>query len=67
MSFEQQIQQYKAQSGAFDISTQGQLFLQNVSSNDQKLSEINVQRSVMNDLQGQLESHTNLSGNHREF
>ena len=63
-AIEQQIQQYKAQSGAFDISTQGQLFLQNVSSNDQKLSEINVQLSVMNDLQGQLESHTNLSGNH---
>jgi len=61
---EQQIQQYKAQSGAFDISTQGQLFLQNVSSNDQKLSEINVQLSVINDLQGKLKSDTDLSGNH---
>ena len=61
---EQQIQQYKANSGAFDISTQGQLFLQNVSSNDQKLSEINVQLSVINDLQGQLESNNNLSVNH---
>jgi len=62
---EQKIQQYKAQSGAFDISTQGQLFLQNVSANDQKLGEINVQLSVMNDLQGQLESNTNFSsGNH---
>ncbi len=61
---EQQIQQYKANSGAFDISTQGQLFLQNVSSNDQKLSEINVQLSVINDLQGQLESNNNLSLNH---
>ena len=63
-AIEQQIQQYKAKSGAFDISTQGQLFLQNVSSNDQKLSEINVQLSLMNDLQGQLESNTNVSGNH---
>lgn len=61
---EQKIQQYKASSGAIDISTQGQLFLQNVSANDQKLSEINVQLSVMNDLQDQLESSTNLSGNH---
>ncbi len=61
---EQQIQQYKANSGAFDISTQGQLFLQNVSSNDQKLSDINVQLSVINDLQGQLESNNNLSVNH---
>ena len=63
-AIEQQIQQYKAKSGAFDISTQGQLFLQNVSSNDQKLSQINVQLSLMNDLEGQLESNTNLSGNH---
>jgi capsular exopolysaccharide synthesis family protein len=63
-TIEQQIQQYKAQSGAFDISTQGQLFLQNVSSNDQKLGEINVQLSLMNDLQSQLENNTSLSGNH---
>jgi capsular exopolysaccharide synthesis family protein len=63
-AIEQQIQQYKAQSGAFDISTQGQIFLQNVSANDQKLSEINVQLSVMNDLQGKLETNTNLSENH---
>jgi len=63
-NIEQEIQQYKAQSGAFDISTQGQLFLQNVSANDQKLSEINVQLSVMNDLQGQLQSNSSLSGNH---
>ena len=63
-TIEQQIQQYKAQSGAFDISTQGQLFLQNVTSNDQKLGEINVQLSLMNDLQSQLESNTSLSGNH---
>jgi capsular exopolysaccharide synthesis family protein len=60
---EQEIQQYKAKSGAFDISTQGQLFLQNVSANDQKLSEINVQLSVINDLQGQLEKNANFSGN----
>ena len=63
-TIEQQIQQYKAQSGAFDISTQGQLFLQNVSSNDQKLGEINVQLSLMNDLQSQLDNNTSLSGNH---
>lgn len=61
---EQKIQQYKAQSGAVDISTQGQLFLQNVSSNDQKLSEINVQLSVMNALEAQLENNSSLSGKH---
>lgn len=61
---EQKIQQYKARSGAVDISTQGQLFLQNVSTNDQKLSEINVQLAVMNTLENQLDNNANLSGKH---
>jgi tyrosine-protein kinase Etk/Wzc len=52
-SIEQKIQQYKAGSEAVDISTQGQLFLQNVSANDQKLSDVNMQLSVIN----QLENH----------
>jgi capsular exopolysaccharide synthesis family protein len=52
-AIEQKIQQYKAGSEAVDISTQGQLFLQNVSANDQKLSDVNMQLSVIN----QLENH----------
>src|SRR6185312_10958680 len=42
-SIEKKIEQYKAGRGAVDISTQGQLYLQNVSANDQKLSEVNTQ------------------------
>lgn len=53
-SIEKKIQQYKVSSGAVDISTQGQLFLQNVSTNDQKLSDINLQLSVINQLEKQL-------------
>ena len=53
-SIEKKIQQYKASSGAVDISTQGQLFLQNVSTNDQKLSDINLQLSVINQLEKQV-------------
>jgi len=52
-NIEQKIQQYKAGSEAVDISAQGQLFLQNVSTNDQKLSDVNMQLSVIN----QLENH----------
>ena len=48
---ENKIQKYKANSGAVDISTQGQLFLQNVSANDQKLSDLTLQISVMNQLE----------------
>ena len=39
-TIEQKIQQYKAGSEAVDISTPGQLFLHNVSANDQKLSDV---------------------------
>jgi capsular exopolysaccharide synthesis family protein len=50
-SIEKRVQQYKSQQGAVDISEQGQLFLQNVSSNDQKLSEVNLQLSVLEQVE----------------
>jgi tyrosine-protein kinase Etk/Wzc len=50
-SIEKKVQQYKSGSGAVDVSTQGQLFLQNVSANDQKLSDYNIQLSVLNQVQ----------------
>jgi len=50
-SIEKKVQQYKSGQGAVDVSTQGQLFLQNVSANDQKLSEVNMQLSVLNQVQ----------------
>ena len=49
-SIERKIQQYKSGKGAVDIGTQGQLFLQNVSVNDQKLSEVNMQLSVLDEV-----------------
>ena len=50
-SIEKKIQQYKSQKGAVDVSSQGQLFLQNVSANDQKIGELNTQLSVLNQVQ----------------
>ena len=50
-SIEKKVQQYKSGKGAVDVGTQGQLFLQNVSANDQKLSEVNMQLSVLNQVQ----------------
>ncbi|WP_276372794.1 polysaccharide biosynthesis tyrosine autokinase [Chryseolinea sp. H1M3-3] len=61
-SIEQKIQQYKSSNGALDISSQGQLFLENVSSNDQKLSEINMQLAVLKHLRAQLLSKNNVGG-----
>ncbi len=50
-SIQKKIQQYKSGKGAVDIGTQGQLFLQNVSANDQKLSDVNMQISVLNQVE----------------
>lgn len=50
-SIEKKVQQYKSGKGAVDVGTQGQLFLQSVSVNDQKLSDINMQLSVLNQVQ----------------
>ena len=63
-NIERSIQQYKSKSGAVDISTQGQLYLQNVSTNDQKLSEINLQLSVINTLEQDLSEKNTSAGSH---
>ncbi|HVG13086.1 MAG TPA: polysaccharide biosynthesis tyrosine autokinase, partial [Flavisolibacter sp.] len=61
-SIERKIQQYKSGRNAIDISTQGQLFLQNVSTNDQKLSEVNMQLAVLNQVEKFVTSKDNSSG-----
>ncbi len=61
-TIEQKIQQYKAGSEAVDISTQGQLFLQNVSANDQKLSDVNMQLSVINQLENHIKTNSSNVG-----
>ncbi|MEO7046303.1 MAG: GumC family protein, partial [Ferruginibacter sp.] len=50
-SIEKKVQQYKSGKGAVDIGTQGQIFLSNVSSNDQKIGEVNAQLSILNQVQ----------------
>ncbi|RYE57487.1 MAG: polysaccharide biosynthesis tyrosine autokinase [Sphingobacteriales bacterium] len=50
-SIEQNLQQYRAKKGAIDISEQGKLFLQNVSQNDQKLSDVNMKLSVLGQIE----------------
>ncbi len=45
-SIEKKVQQFKSDNKAVDISTQGNLFLQNVSANDQKLGDVSTQIAV---------------------
>ncbi len=58
-SVQKREQQYKSSAGAVDIGTQGQLFLQNVSENDQKLSTVNTQISVLNQVESSVSSKNN--------
>lgn len=50
-AIEGKLQQYKAGRGAVDIGKQGQLYLENVSTNDKRLSDLNMQASVLNELE----------------
>lgn len=61
-SIERKIQQYKSGKDALDISSQGKLFLENVSSNDQKLSDINMQMAVLKQVQNYILSKNNSGG-----
>jgi capsular exopolysaccharide synthesis family protein len=61
---ERRVQQYKAGVGAVDISTQGKLYLENVSNNDQRLSEVNLQLSVINSLEKDISDNSTTAGSH---
>jgi tyrosine-protein kinase Etk/Wzc len=54
------LQQYKAGNGAVDISKQGQLYLENVSANDKKLNDINMQIGVLDQLEKSASSPGNV-------
>ncbi|MEO9021858.1 MAG: polysaccharide biosynthesis tyrosine autokinase, partial [Ginsengibacter sp.] len=61
-SIEKKVQQYKSARGAVDIGAQGQLYLQNVSANDQRLSEVNTQLSVLNQVEKFVKNKENSGG-----
>jgi capsular exopolysaccharide synthesis family protein len=50
-SIEDKLQNYKARNKITDISAQGQIFLQTVATNDQKISDINMQLAVLDQVQ----------------
>ena len=59
-SIERKLQKYKAGRGAVDISKQGELYLENVSSNDKKLSDLNMQVGIMDQLEKSASSPGNI-------
>jgi capsular exopolysaccharide synthesis family protein len=61
-SIEKSVQSYKSSVGASDVSTQGQLYLQNVSANDQELGKLNMQLAVLDQVDNAISSNTGQSG-----
>ncbi|MEO7522984.1 MAG: GNVR domain-containing protein, partial [Ferruginibacter sp.] len=55
-SVERNVQQYKASSGATDISAEGQIYLQNVGAIDQKTSEYRSQLAAVSQVERALSS-----------
>jgi len=55
-------QSFKSSQNAVDIGTQGQLFLQSVNANDQKLADINMQLSVLDQVEGYVKSKDKTQG-----
>lgn len=60
-AIESNLQSYKSVTGAVDVGTQGKLYLENVSNNDQKIGEINMQLSVLDQVENYVKSK-DLSG-----
>ena len=50
-SIEKNLQQYRTQKGAINLSTQGEMVLQNVSTNDQKLEGVKMQLAMLNEVE----------------
>jgi len=59
---ETQIQVYKSDKGAVDLSEQGRMYLQNVGDNDRQLSDIKLQLSVLDQVERYVISKNNASG-----
>ena len=62
LDIESKLQNYRSERGAVDVGTQGRLYLENVSVNDQKVGEINMQLSVLNQIENYIKSKDLSSG-----
>lgn len=58
----QKKQSYKASQGAVNISSQGEIFLNKVSDNDQRISDINIQLTMLDQVESYVKSKDNARG-----
>lgn len=58
-SIQRKLQQYKSRTNAIDIGTQGTIYLQNVSANDQRLNDVNTQLSVLDQVEKYIKTKDN--------
>jgi len=58
-SAENMLQHSKTQNGGADLSEQGSAYLQNVSANDQKASDLDMQLAVLNEVEKYVRSESN--------
>jgi uncharacterized protein involved in exopolysaccharide biosynthesis len=56
------LQKFKAENRITDISTQGQIYLQTVATNDQKISDLNVQLAILDQVEKYVNSKGDLGG-----
>jgi len=56
-NIEAKVQQYKSNKGIVNLSQQGQLFLQNVGTNDKQMSDITVQSAALDQVENYLSSN----------
>lgn len=61
-SVEDRLQHYKAKNNITDISSQGEIYLQTVAANDEKLNEINIQLDVLNQVEKYVSSKEGSGG-----
>jgi capsular exopolysaccharide synthesis family protein len=62
LQIEHEQQTYRSNRGAIDVGTQGKLYLENVSSNDQKQGDINMQLSVLKQVENYVHSKSLSNG-----
>lgn len=55
-SIERRIQRFRSTEGVIDVSEQGRLYLQNVSENEHKAADINVQLAVLDQVESYVRS-----------
>ncbi|MEO9003591.1 MAG: polysaccharide biosynthesis tyrosine autokinase [Ginsengibacter sp.] len=61
-SVEGSLQRFKSKNKITDISAQGQIYLQTVAANDQKISDINMQLAVLDQVENYVKSKGGLGG-----